>query len=339
MITNDEQLNQAVERLGGMYRAMAALRAEVLPVNARNFALMAEGPLDEIRRMQAEIDAYAGVEAAEEYDADVWLRLYGRDIGWPNVATSVLAGTLEAFRKGMQTVAAFIATGQVTTGSRLAIRRACDMRVMAFRPGSLCIGLRLPDELDVDFGSNREKSLGHRALVEYLKVAAWVSSEEPLPDLGQQIEQSPKRRVLLSALKPLVPRPGSAVECVEISGRSVPDRRTIRLRREAYRRLVHAMSERPAEAEEVEAYMGRLGEIDLDRRTFTLREVADVRAVRCTFQDELLETVRAALGRRVRVTGSRPSKGKYAMGAVLRVSQLEVLHDRGSDSASRGNSV
>jgi hypothetical protein len=57
---NDEQLHQAVERLGCMYRAMAALRAEVLPVNARQCALMAEGPVEEIQRLQAQIDAYVG---------------------------------------------------------------------------------------------------------------------------------------------------------------------------------------------------------------------------------------------------------------------------------------
>jgi hypothetical protein len=337
MITNDEQLNQAVERLGGMYRAMAALRAEVLPLNARNFALMAEGPLDEIRRMQAEIDAYVGVEAAEEHDADVWLRLYGRDVGWPDAPTSVLAGTLEAFRKGIQTVAELIATGQVATGSRSAIRRACDMRVVAFQRGSLRIGLRLPDELDVDFGSNREKSLGHRALVEYLKVAAWVSSAEPQPDLGQQIEQSQKRRVLFNALTPLVPRPRGDVECIEISSRLVPGRGTIRLTRGAYHRLVHGI-ERTA-ATEVETYTGHLREIDLDHRRFTLRDVADARTVRCTFQDDLSETVRAALGRRVRVTGSRLITRKHGTGAILGISQLEVLPDQGSGTASRGNSV
>lgn len=58
MITDDDQLQQAVEGLGRMYRAMAALRAEVLPVNTRQFALMAEGPVDEIRRLHAQIDAY-----------------------------------------------------------------------------------------------------------------------------------------------------------------------------------------------------------------------------------------------------------------------------------------
>jgi hypothetical protein len=172
MITNDEQLNQAVERLGCMYRAMAASRAEVLPVNARRFALMAEGPIDEIRRLQAQIDAYAGQDAAEEHDADVWLRLYGGDIEWPEVLTSVLTAALDAFRKGVQMVAQLISSGQVTTRPRHELKRACDMRVVAFRPGSLRVGFRLPDQPTVEFAANHEKSLGHQALVTYLNAAA-----------------------------------------------------------------------------------------------------------------------------------------------------------------------
>jgi hypothetical protein len=60
MITNDDQLWQAVTQLRRMYRALAALRDEVLSVNARQFALMAEGPVEEIQRLQAQIDAYQG---------------------------------------------------------------------------------------------------------------------------------------------------------------------------------------------------------------------------------------------------------------------------------------
>jgi hypothetical protein len=60
MITNDDQLQQAVEQLGRMCHALAALQAEVLPVNARQFVLMAEGPVEEIQRLQAQIDAYVG---------------------------------------------------------------------------------------------------------------------------------------------------------------------------------------------------------------------------------------------------------------------------------------
>ena len=63
MISNDDQLNQAIQQLERMYRALAALRADVLPANARQYALMAEGPLDQIRSLQEEIEAYLGYEA------------------------------------------------------------------------------------------------------------------------------------------------------------------------------------------------------------------------------------------------------------------------------------
>jgi hypothetical protein len=61
MIANDEQLNQAVDQLVRMYRALAALRAEVLPINPRRFALLAEGPREEIRRLQQDIDTYIDI--------------------------------------------------------------------------------------------------------------------------------------------------------------------------------------------------------------------------------------------------------------------------------------
>jgi hypothetical protein len=84
--------------------------------------------------------------------------------------------------------------------------------------------------------------------------------------------------------------------------------------------------------------VGHLREIDLDHRTFTLRDVNDVSTIRCTFQDDLLETARRALGRWVRVSGSRPLQGKHAVNAMLRVSQLEVLDDQGSGPADGGHS-
>ena len=60
MITDDDQPQQTVEQLRRMCRALAALRAEVLPINPRQFALMAEGPVEEIQRLHAQIDAYVG---------------------------------------------------------------------------------------------------------------------------------------------------------------------------------------------------------------------------------------------------------------------------------------
>ena len=58
MIQNDAQLQQAIEQIEGLYQGLDSLRADILPKNPRNFALFAEGPLDEIRKLQAEIDQY-----------------------------------------------------------------------------------------------------------------------------------------------------------------------------------------------------------------------------------------------------------------------------------------
>ena len=61
MIENDEQLQQASEALGDLYRALASYRRKILPVNPRNYAIISQGPLDQIREIRAEIDEYLGL--------------------------------------------------------------------------------------------------------------------------------------------------------------------------------------------------------------------------------------------------------------------------------------
>jgi hypothetical protein len=61
MIRDDRQLDQAVEQLGRMYRALAALRRDIANGNPRQFALLSEGPVDEIAQLLQQIAAYTGV--------------------------------------------------------------------------------------------------------------------------------------------------------------------------------------------------------------------------------------------------------------------------------------
>ena len=67
MIENIEQLQQAIEQMGRMQRILESYRVDILQKNPRNFAIFAEGPLDEIHKLQAEITAY--VEQLEQVDA------------------------------------------------------------------------------------------------------------------------------------------------------------------------------------------------------------------------------------------------------------------------------
>jgi hypothetical protein len=73
MIENDAQLQQACEAMADLYRVLASYRARVLPANERNYALLAQGPLEEIRKIQADVDAYLGLDslwaAGNESDA------------------------------------------------------------------------------------------------------------------------------------------------------------------------------------------------------------------------------------------------------------------------------
>jgi hypothetical protein len=58
MIETAEQLYQAIEQMGRMQRILESYRNEILTQNPRNFALLAEGPLEQLRQLQAQIDDY-----------------------------------------------------------------------------------------------------------------------------------------------------------------------------------------------------------------------------------------------------------------------------------------
>jgi hypothetical protein len=58
MISTDEGFQQTLEQLERMCRALALLREDVLPKNPRNFAVLAEGPLDQMRQLLEELDQY-----------------------------------------------------------------------------------------------------------------------------------------------------------------------------------------------------------------------------------------------------------------------------------------
>ena len=58
MIETTEELQQAIEQMGRMQRILESYRADILPKNPRNFATFAEGPLDEMQKLQAEIADY-----------------------------------------------------------------------------------------------------------------------------------------------------------------------------------------------------------------------------------------------------------------------------------------
>jgi len=58
MIQNEAQLRQALEQIQNLCAAADSLRADVFAKNPRNFAILAEGPLEQIRQLQGQVDEY-----------------------------------------------------------------------------------------------------------------------------------------------------------------------------------------------------------------------------------------------------------------------------------------
>ena len=58
MIETAEQLYQAIEQMGRMQRVLESYRNEILTKNPRNFAVLAEGPMEQIRQLQTQVDEY-----------------------------------------------------------------------------------------------------------------------------------------------------------------------------------------------------------------------------------------------------------------------------------------
>jgi len=51
MIETSEQLYQAIEQMGRMQRILESYRNEILTQNPRNFVVLAEGPLEQLRQL------------------------------------------------------------------------------------------------------------------------------------------------------------------------------------------------------------------------------------------------------------------------------------------------
>jgi len=61
MIQNDQQLKTTQEALAIVERILASLRSRKSSMHPSQFAVMAEGPIEHIRRLRRQIDEYLGL--------------------------------------------------------------------------------------------------------------------------------------------------------------------------------------------------------------------------------------------------------------------------------------
>lgn len=292
MIQNDHQLKVTLDAIATFYKGLAELRRDKDRYHPSWFAVMAEGPLEDIRRMEAEVNQYTGRLEVEALVADLWVRVEGEGVHWPGGQSSIMSASLHAVRKSVQSITEYRHSGRIGTKPSLRVAKACDLQVRTFAPGSIQFGLQLPEGDEELAAGESVAALG--------RVAAWAAQEQPPQPLSEVEEDFELRAVVLSALAEIAPGERSRLRFVELSGRAMGGR-TVRLDVQAHQRvrheLEHTMEEEPAR------YTGTLREADLDAGTFTLRQVDGGGELPCRFPPELRPKVARAMDQRVQVKG------------------------------------
>jgi len=326
MIQNDEQLNQTRAAIAHLEAAVASLKREVLPLNPARFALMAEPAVDQIRELRSEVDEYLGITAAVSHAAEVWMRIAGPEIEIGDAPTSVITAMLDILRLGIQSVAEFLQRGAVGVRPTASLKEACDLRIVGWMPGSVQVGLRLPEIPPSEPDTPNASEQAREALALYLEAASWVGSEDDPIELERTIPNAEQRRLLLNQISRIVPRPRGAAETVELSGRRMI-RGPVRLQRSSRQRVRSALLQTIQEA--LVTARGLLREIDLDGRSFIVRDPEEAgKQTHCEISadsDDLLEIAKESLDHPVEVSGIQRRDPARRKVFPLQVREIEVL--------------
>ncbi|MCC6875486.1 MAG: hypothetical protein IT378_14355 [Sandaracinaceae bacterium] len=326
-ITNDDELKQALAALETLRLALAALKRDVGTKSRSNFAILAEGTIDEIERIQQDVDTYLGLD---DLRAHLWMRVTGPSLEMPDAPSSVLTAVLDALRKGLQAATEHAYRGALTTRPTSQVQRAVDVRVAVVAEGSLRIGLNieLPPQQELEPVPGLTAA-AQDSLADYLDAASWAADEAAPDDaLEQRVPDLTRRRLLLQQLLSLAPRAHGAVDSIELRGRLLGSRPTIVLRRATRRRLTDAIDR--TDRQRVEECVGELREIDLDKRLGIVRARGEP-DVQCEFVPELMPAAYEALGRFVRVYGLRPETAGRRQHTLL-VTRLDIIEDDSQES-------
>jgi len=281
MIENERQLEATKKAISDLEGALLSLKQDILPNSPARFALMAEPAVAQLRQLRRLVDDYIGMTAAVSSEAELWLRLRGPSLEYDDVPISVVSEVLKTLKTGLETTAAFLGGERSRRGHSPGIKEATDLRIVAWEPGSVKVGLRLPERTAMEPPGTPEQV--HIAVDRYMQAARWASSGSDPSRLEAEIPDPAFRRLLLAQISRLVPRSRSDLEAVELS-RDAKDGTTVLLRPDAAKRVRAAMR-RAAEDETGDGSAkakGVLREIDLDQRTFIVRDPDAKAETKCT---------------------------------------------------------
>ncbi len=258
------------------------------------------------------------------------VRFVGPEIEHGRVPAGVLARAGSAPMKALGKLATFAASGSAGESGRRPewLRRIYNLPVARVAFGSLEVSFRLPSDLDGAQGTVPLASAdpGASSLPTELSDRVWTMFREglelvtsaPEGEAAHAVTADERSLAILDAMSQLVPSSAS-ISGVDISGRMVSAQQSPSVfhlgRREAesVRNMLREVRTRMSSEIELHVSDGLIRDLDLDRRTFVLRQPDDLEAGGENFSldpdnDDLLDVARDAHYKDllVSVIGRRP---------------------------------
>ena len=205
---------------------------------------------------------------------DLMVSLSGPTIGLGMAPASIIAGFLNNIRAAMQTVTAYLKTGELWGRGRLPqnITQPSDFQFVGATSGSVRLKLNLPEPQTLF--PEYERGTTERSLQLMLETVEWTSSTKGIDELMHKVEDERLARVLLSQVQRVSPSPSGAVLRMEFSGRLADPERRYVLSRSSTARIRNALrsvSYSPVNVTEE----GKLRAVDIDSGAFSLRQRPD----------------------------------------------------------------
>ena len=236
-------------------------------------------------------------------------RALGDGIELGRMPCSVISLVADSARASLKAVLDYVRSANTEGRPTDAQRALYDLPVQRLRFASFEVGLAEPNtELFHDDSLQRAVSHLERGL-------AWA---EAATDQSESPGDSPEEReAVLRATLALTPPSSGAVTAIEVSGAWLKGRR-FHLDRNSRTKVSRQL--RNLKSERIVLYSGRIGEIDDDNLSFTLRETEDGIDHKGSFPEELLDDMRTQYyeSNQVQISGVE-LRGRLRATAVVQI--------------------
>jgi hypothetical protein len=245
-----------------------------------------------------------GTLLALEHEPVLRTRAVGPTLILGRMPASVVAFVADSTRKAMKALLDYTLDARTDGRPTDEHRTLYDLPIQSFAFASFELGFGVPDE-----GLFTAEQI-RNASEKLTKGLIWASGTG-VDTL--EADTDSEREAILRATLLLTPPSSGFINQVEVSGSWVSSGKVI-LTKNSRRRVREAL--RTVDSEHVFTIIGRLGEIDTDKLTFTLRDTSDGADRSGSFSEDLLEEMIALLTERVEVAGIE-RRGKLNVNLVV----------------------